>query len=60
MYVLRANLVGGYVCVYIYVHILKRVYVEKERDSKEGVEIEHLQEELRFLMHLFFFHPNLK
>lgn len=41
--------------IYIYVHILKCIYVEKERDSKEGVEIENLQEELHFLVLLFFF-----
>lgn len=47
---------GVYVCVHIYVHILKCIYVEKERNSREGVEIEHLQEELRFpCAPLFFF-----
>lgn len=46
--------------IYIYVHILNCIYVEKERDSKERVEIEHLQEKLHFFLHLFFFCPNLK
>lgn len=44
-----------YAFMYLYLHILKCICVEKERDSKEGVEIEHLQEELHFLVHLFYF-----
>lgn len=42
----------------IYIWTVFKVYIFRERDSEEGVETEHLQEELCLLMHRFgFFVP---
>lgn len=49
-----------YINIYIYIWTVFKVYIFRERDSEEGVETEHLQEEPCFLMHCFGFLSQFK